>query len=75
MGQGGAFGFFVLWGLVLCWEVLWFWIVFGTSAWDWEVLCVLEFWIVFGIRRGIWWVRCLLDCVMDYWGGACVLRV
>ena len=24
----------MLWLLVLCWEVLWFWIVFVISAWD-----------------------------------------
>ena len=33
-GKAVVLNFFVFWGLVLCWEVLWFWIVFGISAWD-----------------------------------------
>ena len=34
VGLGEFFGFcFVLWGLVLCWEVLWFW----NSIWNFGV--------------------------------------
>ena len=51
VGFGRCFGFcFVPWGLVLSWEVFWFWIVFGISAWDLGgALCLgLLYWFLGG---------------------------
>ena len=65
MGSGRYFGFcLVLWGLVLCWEVLWFWIVLGISAWDMGGDLVLD--CISGFRCGTWEVLCVLDCIWDF---------